>query len=215
MDRVLITVLSVIMLTSITFYVLSSQKSSNLVEVQSVNPNIRIELWYATNKNFTGKQIYPVEKCYLIKEVAEALDRVQKELEKQGLGLKIWDGYRPLSAQCKLWNVLSDERYVSDPRKGGRHTRGTAVDLTIVRLSDGNELEMPTGFDDFTEKAWRTYQDLPENVKKNRLLLQHVMERHGFIGLKTEWWHFDWRGWKNYQKLDIMFSKSSKPKKKY
>lgn len=191
------------MSSSIISSVLFSQSSHNLVEVQSVNPNIRIELLYATNKNFTGKQIYPVEKCYLIKEVAEALDGVQKELEKQDLGLKIWDGYRPISAQWKLWNVVSDERYVSDPRKNGRHTRGTAVDLTIVRLSDGKELEMPTGFDDFSQKAWRTYQDLPENVKKNRLLLQQVMERHDFIGLKTEWWHFDWRGWENYKKLDI------------
>ncbi|HEB41504.1 MAG TPA: peptidase M15 [Candidatus Dependentiae bacterium] len=176
---------------------------NNLIELQSVNPNIIIDLRYATTDNFTKKQIYSVAKCYLLKEVAEALSRVQQELEQKGLGLKVWDGYRPISTQWKLWKIVPDERYVSDPRKGGRHTRGTSVDLTLVQVSDGKELVMPTEFDYFSPKAWRDYDDLSDRVKRNRQLLQDVMEKYDFIGLPTEWWHFDYRGWESYKEFDV------------
>ncbi len=179
--------------------------SHDLVDIQSINPSIKLDIRYATTNNFTKQKVYRSAKCYLRRQVAEALSRVQCELEEQGLGLKVWDGYRPLQAQWVLWEIVPDPRYVSDPRKGGRHTRGTAVDVTIVRISDGKEVAMPTGFDDFTEKAWRSYNNLSEEVKKNRQLLQTVMTKPGFVGLETEWWHFDWHDWKNFDVLDISF----------
>jgi zinc D-Ala-D-Ala dipeptidase len=137
------------------------------------------------------------------KEVAHALNAVQKELSRKGLGLKIWDAYRSLSAQWKLWKICPDEKYVSDPRKGGRHTRGTAVDVTLIDLKTGKELEMPTGFDDFSEKAWNDYAGASSEAIKNRTLLRNVMIKYGFTGIATEWWHFDYKNWQEYPVLDI------------
>jgi D-alanyl-D-alanine dipeptidase len=119
-----------------------------------------------------------------------------------GLGLKVWDGFRPMAAQWKFWELVPDERYVSDPRKGGRHTRGTAVDLTLI-TKEGQELLMPSEFDDFSEKAHRDYKEAPLEAIWNRELLREVMESHGFEGLPSEWWHFDLKGWKDYPPLDL------------
>lgn len=174
-----------------------------LVNIQKVNPRIKCDIRYATTNNFTGKVIYPCATCCVRAEVAQALDAVQKELETMGLGLLIWDGYRSLAAQWTFWNICPDERYVTDPRKGGRHTRGTAVDLTLVDLKTGKELEMPTEFDNFTPKAWRNYQECSEQAKKNRALLEEVMTRHGFTGFRYEWWHFDFKGWESCPVLDV------------
>jgi D-alanyl-D-alanine dipeptidase len=128
---------------------------------------------------------------------------VQRELETLGLGLKIYDGYRPLSVQKKMWAVMPDDRFVANPAKGSRHNRGAAVDVTLVR-ADGSELPMPTLFDDFTEKAFRTaITGISTEALRNSATLQRVMEKHGFKGLATEWWHFDEVGWERYEILDI------------
>lgn len=187
---------------------LFAKKSDELVDVQTYIPTLQVDLKYATNDNFTGVVIYPFLKCYLLKEVALHLQNVQNELQTMGLGLKIWDGFRPLSAQWKLWELVPDERYVSNPRKGGRHTRGTAVDVTLV-TTDGQELLMPSGFDDFSEKAHRDYANASEEALSHRALLQQVMEKHGFIGFPFEWWHFDFMGWEDYESLDITFSEDN------
>lgn len=176
--------------------------SSNLVDIESIIPDIHLELKYASINNFTGQIVYNFNKCLLLKEAALKLREVQRELKAFGLGIKIWDGFRPVAAQWKFWELVPDECYVSDPRKGGRHTRGTAIDLTLVTL-EGQELPMPSVFDDFSEKAHRNYRDASAEEVKNRDLLQSMMEKHGFIGLPTEWWHFDLVGWENYPPLDI------------
>ena len=106
--------------------------------------------------------------------------------------------------------VVSDKRYVADPRKGGRHCRGTAVDVTLVDITTKKEVPMPTEFDNFTQKAWRSYTNLPDEIIQNRQQLEDVMQRHGFIGLPTEWWHFDYQGWKHQKSLDIDFEKLEK-----
>lgn len=173
-----------------------------LVDVQSIAPDIKIDLKYATEDNFTGQIVYDFQCCLLVREAALRLRDVQSELESRGLGLKIWDGFRPVAAQWKFWELVPDERYVSDPRKGGRHTRGTAVDLTLITL-DGQELSMPSAFDDFSEKAHRNYMDCSEEEIGNREFLQEIMERHGFSGLSTEWWHFDLIGWESYPPIDF------------
>lgn len=175
---------------------------SELVEIQAVAPNVKIDLKYATKDNFTGQIVYNFQRCLLLQEAALRLKEVQNELETIGLSLKIWDGFRPVAAQWKFWELVPDERYVSDPRKGGRHTRGTAVDLTLI-TKEGLELPMPSGFDDFSEKAHRTYTECSAEEMKNREFLQQIMEKHGFIGLPTEWWHFDLVGWEAYEPIDF------------
>jgi len=173
-----------------------------LVLVSDLDSTIVIDLKYATPDNFVGEVLYDTSLCYLRKSVAERLVRVQKALRRRGLGLKIWDGYRPLSVQKRMWQLVPDSRYVADPRKGSRHNRGAAVDVTLVD-SLGHELAMPTGFDDFTQRAHRDFMDLPPEALRNRKILEEAMRQEGFLPLPTEWWHFDAPNWKSYPVLDI------------
>lgn len=187
--------------------------STNLVNILTINPRIKLDIRYATKNNFLGFPVYSKEACYLHKDVANAVNKVQMELELCGLTLKIFDGYRPLHVQQVMWDKVKDERYVSNPAKNkGRHTRGTAVDLTLVD-STGKELEMPSEFDDFTEKAHSDYQKVSFEALKNRELLKLVMEKYGFEQLPTEWWHFDFIGWKDdvkYPPLNYTFEELAK-----
>ena len=173
-----------------------------LVDVATVAPGIRLDIRYATAKNFTGRALYPAARCLLRPGVAERLARAQEAAAAQGLGLKVFDCYRPLSVQRAMWTLVPDERYVADPAKGSRHNRGAAVDLTLVDAS-GKELPMPTAFDDFSARAHRDYDDLPPNVIANRAQLERLMQDAGFSGLPTEWWHFDADGWERYDVLDV------------
>lgn len=162
----------------------------DLVDIQSINPKILVDIRYATKNNFTGRPVYPRAKCYLRRKVALKLDLIQKRLEKIGLGLKIFDGYRPISVQKIFWDYCPDSRFVAPPEVGSRHNRGSAVDLTLVD-TQGNELKMPTEFDEFTSRAHRDYNRLPKEVICNRALLENAMVEQGFIPQPTEWWHFD------------------------
>jgi D-alanyl-D-alanine dipeptidase len=180
-------------------------RQAQLVDVEKMIPGIKLDIRYATTNNFTGQRLYPVAKCYLRREPAENLKLVQEELRGMGYALKIFDGYRPLSVQKKMWAIYPHEGFVANPAKGSRHNRGAAVDLTLIKL-DGTAVEMPTPFDDFTEKAHRGYQNLPAEAIKNRDLLESVMQRHKFRGLDTEWWHFDFRNARQYEILDIDYS---------
>lgn len=184
----------------------SSQPKSrrDLVDILSVNPTIVLDIRYATENNFTHLRLYSKVKCMLRREAAESLSAVQRELKELGMGLKVFDGYRPLSVQKKLWEAVPDERYVANPAKGSRHNRGAAVDLTIID-SLGNELAMPTPYDDFTILAHADYMNLPEEVLKNRRLLEDVMTKHGFLIMSSEWWHFDFHGWGKFDVLDVPF----------
>jgi len=180
-------------------------KSEALVNVKTIIPTIAIDLKYATTDNFVHKKVYDFNTCYLLENVCLALKKVQEDLAPLGFGLKIFDGFRTMQAQFKFWEICPDPRYVSDPHKEmGRHTRGTAVDLTLINLKSREELEMPTEFDDFTEKAAPNYTGASETAIKNRSLLQHVMNKYGFTNNKTEWWHFDYEGWQNCQPLNII-----------
>lgn len=177
-----------------------------LVNILSINSNIILDIRYATSDNFMGFPLYKHAACYLHKEAAQALSRVQIELELLGLRLKVFDGYRPLHVQQLMWDTIQDERYVSNPAKSkGRHTRGTAVDLTLID-KNGNELEMPSEFDEFSECAHSDYESISALSRSNRQLLRVAMEKQGFIQFPFEWWHFDFRGWDNdkyYPPLDL------------
>lgn len=189
----------------LTFVSHAEEKPEDLVDLESAVRGIVLDIRYATTNNFTGKQLYPVARAVLRRPVADKLAAAQKELAEQGLGLKVFDGYRPLSVQRRMWEVFPNPGYVADPAKGSRHNRGAAVDLTLIRLSDRSELPMPTDYDDFTPKAHRNYTGATAEQIRNRELLERVMEKHGFIGLGTEWWHFDDADWQDYELMDIPY----------
>ena len=178
--------------------------NNNLIDIQKLIPNLEVDIKYATENNFTNKKVYSVAKLFLIEPTANALKAASDEFNTLGYKIKVWDGYRPLSAQYIFWKLVPDERYVADPKKGSRHNRGCAIDLTLID-KNGKELDMGTDFDDFTEKAHRSYKDLPQEVLRNRKLLQDIMEKNHFIGWENEWWHFDFEDWMHYPVLDIAF----------
>jgi zinc D-Ala-D-Ala dipeptidase len=179
------------------------KSSSDLVEVKKVIPNVVLDIRYATTNNFTGQILYDNDRTFLRRAVAKNLRAAQKEFNEMNLGIKIYDAYRPLSVQRKMWAVFPQEGYVANPAKGSRHNRGAAVDITLVSLKDGKELAMPSGYDEFSEKAHRNYMGASAEEIRNRELLERIMEKHGFKGLHTEWWHFDDVNSKNYELLDI------------
>ena len=184
--------------------ILFAQTDTTFVEIIKLNPKIQLDLRYATSNNFLGEKVYPDARCFLRTPAAKALDKVQKELETFGLGLLIFDGYRPLSVQKKMWEIMPDGRYVADPKKGSRHNRGMAVDVSLVD-QDGIPLEMPTPFDSFKREAHHDFMDLFNKVKLNRWILRTIMEKHGFSAISSEWWHYDYKGWKGYNVLDKSF----------
>lgn len=176
----------------------------HLVPLDSIHPAVVSDARYATRQNFTGVRLYSSEHLWLHRNTARALSRVQSDLAKQGLKLKVYDAYRPLPVQQRMWNLIHDERYVSNPAKNlGRHTRGTAVDVTLVD-SNGRPLAMPTEFDNFTEKAHADSPNVTPLQRHNRETLANAMKRHEFIPYPFEWWHFDLRGWEKYPALDLI-----------
>lgn len=162
-----------------------------LVDVAKVCPNVRIELRYATNNNVTRLPLYPEKaRCMLRASVAERLRRAHAWLRPYGTGIKIWDAYRPAWAQRILWNAAPHAQFVGDPGRGGSlHTWGVAIDATLVDAL-GRELKMPSGFDDFSRAAARSYAGSDEAVARNLRLLQSAMSAAGFMVMRDEWWHF-------------------------
>jgi zinc D-Ala-D-Ala dipeptidase len=171
-----------------------------LVDLATIDPDWVIDARYARNDNFMGQAFYPRNVLFLEKATAERLRRVQASLKKRGLRLKIWDAFRPLSVQKAMWHVKPDDRYVANPAKGSRHNRGAAVDVTLVDAK-GNELEMPTAFDDFSERAHHNWMEASETAQRHRTLLREVMTAEGFLPLTTEWWHYDAPGWQRFPLL--------------
>ncbi len=170
---------------------IKASEFNKMVDIKRIIPDIRLELTYTTPENFMHIILYPpTTTTFLRLPAALALKKVQDALRKENLSLKIWDAYRPYSVTLKMWDLIHDDRYVADPAKGSGHNRGIAVDLTIVSLKDGKELDMGTGFDNFTDSAHQDYIKLSENVLNNRKLLRNLMVENGFAIFPTEWWHY-------------------------
>jgi zinc D-Ala-D-Ala dipeptidase len=187
-----------------------------MVDLKKTNAGFQFDLRYATPNNFMQRKLYPpLKTTYLRKAAADSLTAVQQELNKKGLGLKIFDAYRPYSVTEKLWEPVKDDRYAADPKKGSGHNRGIAVDLTIINLNNNTELNMGTGFDNFSDTAHHAFKNLPEAVLQNRLLLKTTMENHGFKALDTEWWHYYLPNTALYELLDIDFKKLKLLNKKH
>lgn len=186
---------------------LARAQVEQLVELVEVDPTLRLDIRYASDRNFMGFPLYTEPRAFLQKEAAQALKGVNQELQEEGLGLLILDAYRPLAVTQLMWDKTPPEKraYVADPKKGSRHNRGAAVDLTIVDLSTGKPLPMPSYYDDFSQKAHHSYQGGTAEQRANRAKLRRIMEKYGFEALANEWWHYDFGGWEKYPILDKSF----------
>lgn len=177
-----------------------------LVELTDVDPQLRLDVRYATTNNFTGHVVYPAARAFLQRPAAEALQRANGRARKQGYALMILDAYRPWSVTRMFWDSFPMHRaYLADPLQGSRHNRGCAVDLTLVDLESGAEVKMPSAYDDFSERAHPRYEGGSNQERASRDLLRGIMEAEGFTVYENEWWHFDYDGWREYPVLDLTF----------
>jgi zinc D-Ala-D-Ala dipeptidase len=185
-----------------------NDSNQRMTEVKSRVPLVVYDLRYATINNFTGKRLYQQSKLTFLRlPVVKSLALVQSELNQSGYGLKIFDAYRPYSVTKKMWKLVHDERYVANPAKGSGHNRGLSVDLSVIDMKTGKEIDMGTGFDNFTDSAHHDFRNLPAEVLQNRIMLKTVMEKNGFKALDTEWWHYSWPNDRGYEALDLDFKK--------
>jgi len=194
---------------TLDIYRLSVQKDSNqrMVDIRRFIPNMVLDLRYGTMNNFMKRVMYEERPThsYLRLPAIKALAMVQKELNQKGYGLKIYDAYRPYFVTQKFWDLVHDDRYVADPKKGSGHNRGIAVDLTIIDLKTKKELPMPTGFDNFTDSAHHDFMQLSPEILKNRQLLKETMEKYGFVEFATEWWHYSLPNPEHYEVMNLSF----------
>jgi D-alanyl-D-alanine dipeptidase len=167
------------------------------VELIRVDTLFVPDMRYATADNFLKEKVYDCDKCLLRKDAALALLKAHDQLKGEGYRIKLFDCYRPLDVQKKMWKIMPDDRYVGNPYGSGSvHNKGAAVDLTLTD-SLGRELEMGTPFDHFGREAHHAYTDLPTEVLTRRRILKEAMEGAGFEPITSEWWHYSYRR-KNY-----------------
>lgn len=183
----------------------SQNKDKELVDLEKHIPGVILDIRYATTNNFTGEQIYDLAKAYARRPVADALLKAQRAFNARGYGIKIFDAYRPYAATVKFYEVYPDTTFVASPYRGSRHNRGCAIDMTLVDMNTGEELKMPTSYDAFVREAFPDSPVADPEVRKNRELLIRIMESNGFRVNDSEWWHFDFRGYRAYEVLDISF----------
>lgn len=181
--------------------------NNQLIEIKKVIPGITLDIRYATRNNFMKQIMYKEARAFARKPVVAQLKRVQSALNKKGYGIKIFDAYRPYSITQAFYKKAKNKNFVANPKKGSKHNRGCAIDLTLIDLKTGKELQMPTPYDSFAPEASPSYSNLSPIVLKNRALLITTMQSHGFRVLSNEWWHFDFIGWKKYALMDIPFEK--------
>ena len=186
----------------------ASLLKNGLVELYKLDPTIRLDIRYATANNFTGRQLYNQPRAFLIEPAAKALMQAHHAVQAKGFGLTIYDAYRPLRVTKTLWEATPPgpkRNYVANPKRGSKHNRGCAVDLTLHHLANGAEVNMPSGYDEFTARAHRDFSDATADALRHRAILQLAMEDAGFRGASNEWWHFDFKGWQDYPLLDVPF----------
>mgnify|MGYP003390010669 CR=1 FL=1 len=188
-----------------------NKREAHLIELITLDPSIKLDVRYATTNNFTGKKVYPQARAFLQKPAAEGVVAVHTKLKEKGLGLVIFDGYRPWAITKLFWETVAPAQraFVADPAKGSKHNRGCAIDLSIFDLKTGKLLPMPSDYDEFTERASPNYTGGTEEERANREILRRLMEAEGFIVNASEWWHFDYKDWENYAIYDISFDEAA------
>jgi len=184
--KLIITFLSVLL----SFVVWGQQ--SDFVRLKDLSSDFVYELKYATPDNFLKQAVYDCGECYLRKSTAEALVKANEAFKQLGYRIKLFDCYRPLSVQKKMWKILPGTHYVANPAKGSKHNRGVAVDLTLVD-AQGKELNMGTPFDFFGKEAHHTYTQHSKEVLENRKLLKETLDKYNFKSIYSEWWHYEYR----------------------
>ena len=189
---------------------IKADPDKELIDLEKFVPGLVMDIRYATTNNFTHEKIYNMAKAYARRPVAEALKKVQEELKPQGLGIKMFDAYRPYKATIKFYEVYRDTTYVASPYRGSRHNRGCALDLAVIDLKTGEELKMPTEYDSFKKEAWPSTPVSDPLIRRNRQLLIDIMTKYGFRVNGSEWWHYDFKGWKNFEVMDIDFEELEK-----
>ena len=167
-------------------------QQSDFVRLKDLSPDFVYELKYATPDNFLKQAVYDCGECYLRKSTAEALVKANEAFKQLGYCIKLFDCYRPLSVQKKMWKILPGTHYVANPAKGSKHNRGAAVDLTLVD-AQGKELNMGTPFDFFGKEAHHTYTQHSKEVLENRKLLKETLDKYNFKSIYSEWWHYEYR----------------------
>jgi D-alanyl-D-alanine dipeptidase len=179
---------------------------NQLVDLENYS-GLKFDIRYARTDNFLGKKVYQLAKAYLLKHVAEDLNRVHQSLAPHGCGLLIFDGYRPWSVTKLFWDLSSehDRQFLADPEKGSSHNRGCAIDLTLYSLQTGEAITMPSDFDEMNEKSYPDYTGGTEEQRYYRDLLQTMMLAHGFQGIKNEWWHFNHHTHQNHPVMYLTF----------
>lgn len=183
----------------------SNNVENTLLNLEGFIPNLRKDVKYATTDNVTKEVLYTTPGVFLRKPAAEALKKTAEELALNGIGLVVYDAYRPYSITKKIWEFVLNEDFAASPKTGSRHNRGCAIDIGLYDITNGELLDMPTIFDDFTEKASHKYMKISPQQRINRALLRTVMEKHGFRALESEWWHYDYSSWKSFDLMDISF----------
>lgn len=185
----------------------ANKREADLVELTKLDKTIKLNIKYATADNFVGKPVYPEARAFLQRPAAEGVIRVHHWLARQGLGIVIYDGYRPWSITKLFWESVREDqkKFVADPAKGSKHNRGCAVDLGIYDLKTGKAVAMPSEFDEFTERASPNYSGGTAEERNNRDKLRQLMEANGFTVNPEEWWHFDFNEWEKYAIYDISF----------
>lgn len=183
-------------------------KQSDLVELIKLDPSFKLDVRYASNNNFVGRPVYTESRAFLQRPAALQLVEVHRELKSLGYGLMIFDGYRPWSVTKLFWEITPKEKkkFVANPKKGSRHNRGCAVDLTLFDLATGKPVPMTGEYDEMTERSYPDFNGGTEEQRKMRDLLRATMEARGFKVYEYEWWHFDFNGWEEYRIQNIQFS---------
>jgi D-alanyl-D-alanine dipeptidase len=183
-------------------------RAPDLVELISLDPTIRLDVRYATDRNFVGRAVYPEARAFLQRPAAEALVRAHRALAKEGYGVLVFDGYRPWSVTKLFWDVTprAKRAFVANPKGGSKHNRGSAVDLSLYDLATGREVEMPSAYDEMSPRAYPGYTGGTAEQSARRDLLRAAMEREGFTVEPNEWWHFNYKDWRQYPILDVPFS---------
>jgi D-alanyl-D-alanine dipeptidase len=184
-------------------------KPADLVELVKLDPSLRLDIRYASTNNFMHRPVYRQARAFLQRPAAEALVRANESLRPRGYGLLVFDGYRPWSVTKAFWDSATREQrdigFVANPREGSKHNRGCAVDVTLAELATGREVTMTSAYDEFSDRAFSTYQGGSPESRSLRDLLRSAMEAEGFSVLKEEWWHFDYMDWREYGILNVPF----------
>ena len=168
----------------------TSVNDSTFVNLKQYSQDFEYDMKYATEDNFLKAKVYDCAECFLRLKTVNALIDANKKFLEKGYKIKIFDCYRPLDIQKKMWKIVSNPKYVADPAKGSIHNRGGAVDITLID-SLGKELDMGTPFDFFGIEASHNYPNVSDNVKQNRILLKTIMTSSGFNSFDSEWWHYN------------------------